>query len=54
MEKNVLKAELYGQSSNISRLTNDLEHILEAYGENRDQVEEEDDIEVLKTKKYDF
>ena len=54
MDKNVLKAEVYCQSSVIWRSSNDSEQILEAYGENRDQVEEEDDIEVLKTKNMTF
>ena len=48
IDEDVLKVELHGQSLKISRSTNDSEQILEAYGENRDQIEEEDDIEVLK------
>ena len=44
-----MKAEVYGQSSAISRSTNDLEQILEAYEECRYQLEKEVDIKVLES-----
>ncbi|KAH0652604.1 hypothetical protein KY289_030282 [Solanum tuberosum] len=46
IEGDVLEAEVYGQSSIISRSANDSEKILKADGESRDQIEEEANIEV--------
>ncbi|KAH0668946.1 hypothetical protein KY289_023439 [Solanum tuberosum] len=49
IERDVLKVKVFGQSSVISRSINDSEQILKAYGESRDQIEEEVDIEVFET-----
>uniref|UniRef100_M1DUK0 Uncharacterized protein n=1 Tax=Solanum tuberosum TaxID=4113 RepID=M1DUK0_SOLTU len=49
IDEDVLEAKVYGQSSAISRSTNDSEQIMEADGESRDQIEEQNDIEVLET-----
>ncbi|KAH0730992.1 hypothetical protein KY289_002180 [Solanum tuberosum] len=54
IEGDMLEAKIYGQSSAISRSTNDSGQILEADGESRDQIEEEADVEVLKTNNMIF
>ena len=46
----VLEAEVFGQSSAISRSVNGLEQFLKADGESKDQIEEEDHIKVLESK----
>ncbi|KAH0754091.1 hypothetical protein KY290_024361 [Solanum tuberosum] len=54
IERDVLKVKVYDQSSVISRSINDSEQILKAYGESRDQIEEEADIEVFETNNMIF
>ena len=49
IDGDVLEVEVFGQSSAISRSTNDLEQILEAYEECRYQLEKEVDIKVLES-----
>ena len=50
----VLEAEVFGQPSSISRPMNDSKKFVKANGESKDQIENEIDIEVSRTKDMIF